>query len=50
MNVLSNWNTFFKLWLYFTGLDATLFMLIANIYINGYLKYKNKKKESEGKE
>lgn len=47
MNVLTNWNNFIKLWLYFTAIDATIFMMISNIYINVYLKYKTKKKKEK---
>ena len=47
MQVLTNWNTFLKLWLYFTAFDATIFMMLSNIYINVYLKYKNKKKKEK---
>lgn len=49
MQSLTNWNTFLKLWAYFTAFDITIFMMISNIYINVYLKYKNKKKKKRGK-
>lgn len=48
MNVLTNWNTFLKLWAYFTAFDITIFMLISNIYINGYLKYKERNSKKHG--
>ncbi len=48
MNVLTNWNTFLKLWGYFTAFDIVIFMLIANIYINGYLKYKERRCKRNG--
>lgn len=47
MQALTNWNTFLKLWAYFTAFDITIFMMISNIYINVYLKYKNKKKKEK---
>ena len=47
MQQLANWNTFLKLWAYFTAFDATIFMMLSNIYINVYLKYKNKKKKEK---
>ena len=50
MQSLTNWNTFLKLWLYFTAFDATIFMMVSNIYINVYLKYKNKKQKEKRKE
>lgn len=48
MNVLTNWNTFLKLWVYFTAFDIVIFMLIANIYINGYLEYKERRGKKHG--
>ena len=47
MQTLANWNTFFKLWAYFTAFDITIFMMISNIYVNVYLKYKTKKKKEK---
>ena len=49
MQSLTNWNTFLKLWAYFTAFDITIFMMLSNIYINVYLKYKNKRKKKRGK-
>lgn len=49
MQVLTNWNTFIKLWLYFTAIDITIFMMISNVYINVYLKYKTKEKRKKEK-
>ena len=49
MQTLTNWNTFLKLWAYFTAFDITIFMMISNIYINVYLKYKNKNKNKKKK-
>lgn len=49
MQSLTNWNTFLKLWAYFTAFDITIFMMISNIYINAYLKYKTKRKKKRGK-
>lgn len=49
MQSLTNWNTFLKLWAYFTAFDATIFMMASNIYINVYLKYKNKNKKKKEK-
>lgn len=49
MQQLTNWNTFLKLWAYFTAFDITIFMMISNIYINVYLKYKTKRKKKRGK-
>lgn len=49
MQSLTNWNTFLKLWAYFTAFDITIFMMVSNIYINVYLKYKNKRKKKRGK-
>ena len=49
MQSLTNWNTFLKLWAYFTAFDITIFMMISNIYVNVYLKYKTKRKKKRGK-
>lgn len=45
MQSLTNWNTFFKLWAYFTAFDITIFMMVSNIYINVYLKHKKQKEK-----
>lgn len=44
----NSWAQFFALWVYFTLFDITIFMLLANFYINGYLEFKERRGKRRG--
>lgn len=44
----NSWAQFFAFWVYFTLFDLSIFMLIANFYINGYLEYKERRGKRRG--
>lgn len=44
----NSWAQFFAFWVYFTLFDLSIFMLIANFYINGYLEYKERRCKRRG--
>ena len=44
----NSWAQFFAFWIYFTLFDITIFMLIANFYINGYLKHRERRCKRHG--